>query len=71
MSIGKSPPSAMVDHCPDENVSANSGCSWLLDIEVSHHITSNPGTLAETAPYIGYEGVFLGNDHKIPIKNIG
>lgn len=47
--------------------SNNNAINGVLDSGVSHHVTNESNVISNVTPYIGSDGVVIGNRGKIPI----
>lgn len=55
----------------EKTLSYLSSCTWILDIGTDHDMTSKASQVHNIGPYLGHNGVLLGNSSKIPISSIG
>lgn len=45
--------------------------AWLMDSAASHHVTTDLNNMAAHMPYVGSDGIVVGNGANLPITHTG
>lgn len=63
-------PSPMAFFTKVHDSSGKNKLAWLLDNKAINYLTSDEDNLANATPYVGYEGVVVGNRSLLPISQV-